>query len=53
MYAFLFALAFHVAAGAVHAQAMKITTADVAYDKGNDKVKGYLAKPADKKARPG
>ncbi len=46
-------LASHVAAGAVYAQAMKITTADVAYDKGNDKVKGYLAKPADKKARPG
>ena len=45
-------LAFHVAAGAVHAQAVKITTADVAYDKGNDRVKGYLAKPADKKARP-
>ena len=46
-------LASHVAAGAVYAQAMEITTADVAYDKGNDKVKGYLAKPADKKARPG
>ncbi|MCY4485817.1 MAG: dienelactone hydrolase family protein [Deltaproteobacteria bacterium] len=41
------------AAAAVHAQAMKITTAEVAYDKGNAKVKGYLAKPADKKARPG
>lgn len=51
--AFLVVLAFHVAAGAAYAQAMKITTADVAYDKGNDKVKGYLAKPADKKARPG
>lgn len=46
-------LVIHVAAAAVHAQAMKITTAEVAYDKGNDKVKGYLAKPADKKARPG
>lgn len=53
LYAFLVALAFHVAAGAAYAQAMKITTADVAYDKGNGKVKGYLAKPADKKARPG
>ena len=51
--AFLVVLAFHVAAGAAYAQAMKITTADVAYEKGNDKVKGYLAKPADKKARPG
>ena len=51
--AFFVVLAFHVAAGAVYGQAMKITTADVAYDKGNDKVKGYLAKPADKKARPG
>ena len=39
-------------AGAVYAQAMKITTADVAYDQGNAKVKGYLARPADKKARP-
>ena len=44
-------LALHVAAGAVYAQAMKITTADVAYDQGNAKAKGYLAKPADKKAR--
>ena len=44
-------LACHVAAGAVYAQAMKITTADVAYDQGNAKAKGYLAKPADKKAR--
>ena len=47
----VFAILFAVAA--VHAQAMKITTAEVAYDKGNAKVKGYLAKPADKKARPG
>ena len=46
-------LAFHVAAAPVYAQAMKITAADVAYDQGNDKVKGYLARPADKKARPG
>ena len=49
--AIVFAILF--AAAAVHAQAMKITTAEVAYDKGNAKVKGYLAKPADKKARPG
>ena len=47
----VFAILF--AAAAVHAQAMKITTAEVAYVTGNDKVKGYLAKPADKKARPG
>ncbi len=47
----VFAILF--TAAAVHAQAMKITTAEVAYDKGNAKVKGYLAKPADKKARPG
>ncbi len=46
-------LAMLFAAAAVHAQAMKITTAEVAYDKDNANVKGYLAKPADKKARPG
>ena len=45
-------LALLLAAGAAHAQAMKLTTGDVAYVKGNDKVKGYLARPADKKARP-
>ena len=45
-------LACHIAAGAVYAQAMKIATADVAYDQGNAKAKGYLAKPADMKARP-
>ncbi len=47
------ALAFPVMAGDVHGQGMKITTAEVAYDKANPKVKGYLAKPADKKPRPG
>ncbi len=46
-------LALQAAAGAAYAQSMKITTADVAYDNGNAKVRGYLAKPADKKARPG
>ena len=46
-------LAFLLAAGAAHAQAMKITATDVAYVKGNDNIKGYLAKPADKKTRPG
>ena len=46
-------LACHGAANAAYAQSMKITSGDVAYDQGNDKVKGYLAKPADKKARPG
>jgi carboxymethylenebutenolidase len=47
------ALAFFLAAGAAHGQAMKLVTGDVAYVKGNDKVKGYLARPADKKPRPG
>ncbi len=46
-------LALQVAAGAAYAQSMKITSGDVAYDKSNAKAKGYLAKPADKKARPG
>ena len=46
------ALAFLLAAGAAHGQTMKLVTGDVAYVKGNDKIKGYLAKPADKKARP-
>ncbi len=45
-------LACQVAAGAAYAQSMKITSGDVAYDQGNAKAKGYLAKPADKKARP-
>ncbi len=44
-------LACHVVASAVHAQAVKIATEHVAYDKGNEKVKGYLARPADRKAR--
>lgn len=53
-FCFLFVvLAFHLAAGAVHAQAVKVTAGDVAYDKANAKVKGYLAKPADTKARGG
>lgn len=41
------------AAGAAYAQAGKVTAGDVAYHKGNDEVRGYLARPADRKPGPG